>query len=194
MKLRMGRITCNVALLLGFLAWGIWLIGQHRSKLDYLVSRVVGQIPVCSWVPMHSENVATLGFSHEKKRAWSSRETALVSFRVPALPNGAFATFDVTSLAAHSATIHLVGSHETIQAEKANKLQLKIPASRTSRILSFAVKSTYMKAPTRRDRRWLGIAITRLRVCPASGWSNHSISGSHGSPSKESRSDSNKTP
>lgn len=86
-----ARIVASLAALVAMTAWGLWLLGQARSKAEYVEADARDNpfAQSCEWMPMSAPAVAHLGLAIEPTLAWTDRADAYIALRTGAAPKGA---------------------------------------------------------------------------------------------------------
>lgn len=162
---RNGVIFANSLILLSFLAWGGWLLSQVRSTTDYLADRVLASGATCSWIRPSDRAVASLGLSHEQQHSWTDRVRAYIVMKVPALPSGGRIDIEIINLKADSLDIRLLEDAQHYRIRRTGVFSIKLPVSVKGKVEALVLDSNAMSPPQGADRRWLGVAISRLRIC-----------------------------
>lgn len=163
------RPAASLVLLAAMSAWGLWLLSEAKGTADYVLAdaAALSRAPSCEWTPIGGPSVASLGFSHDAGHAWSDRETAYLALPIPAVPAGGWLDIDVPAVAKGRVLVEVAGGDAQYAVTEAGLVRVPVPeASRPGTILVTFV-SEDMLPPQGQDRRWLGLAISRLRICPA---------------------------
>lgn len=165
--MRMWRVL-SVALLLGMAGWGTWLLGQSRRPADYVVARVDGTRPLrpCTWVASNSDRIESLGLSIAADHSWTDRTTAWVALPAPALPRGGVLELTIAGVAADDVIIDAEGARTRVRVTAPGTVRLALTPRAAPGALLVTLRADDPKPPTGQDRRWLGIALQRLRICP----------------------------
>ncbi len=168
-----ARRLLNVAVLALFAGWGITLLLQSKGRDDYVVDRALQLRPqsaTCQWLPIDTEHTANLGFSIEPEHAWSDRRSAYLALRVPDGTGAAWLDLDLRGVAAGEVTLSIDNSEQRFLVSRPRTVRVPVPEATTSDgIILLRFDSRRMQPPVGEDRRWLGIAIGGIRLCPKSG-------------------------
>jgi hypothetical protein len=165
----------GVLLLAGFAVWAAWLLLERKSLVDYLViqARAKPMLPLCEWVPLGSENFATMGFSLTESSAWkwTSQKKAILAFRAKTGGPGAAEHVDIglVSVVGRGVTVssdgHKLGKIANEDLLHGNTLQLPLSSDAGNDVHLVSFQIARPKPPNGREQRWLGIAISKIRVC-----------------------------
>lgn len=161
------RAAGSIALLACMAAWGFWLIHHAKGKADYVVATVEGQNPLasCEWVPMDSPSISSMGFSQDEDHAWSDRAKAFIAFPAKANPNGAWLDLAVSGVAGEDTFVELEGGRARYAVKGGGTLRVPVPEASRARVVLVTVTSKKLRPPEGAERRWLGVAISRIRIC-----------------------------
>lgn len=161
------RAVGSLLLIVAMGAWAAWLVSKAKSKADYVVERAesVAPLPACEWVAFDAPAVASLGFSQDPGHAWSDRATAYLAVNPGAIPEGGWLDLDVAAVAQGETWIDIDGGARYV-VRKGKAIRMPVPALEESRVLLVAFTANDLLPPHGAERRWLGVAISRLRVCP----------------------------
>lgn len=164
------RVAGSIALLLAIAAWGVWLLSNAMSRADYvrLQADQAHPVPRCEWVKPAHPGLASLGLSLAPDHSWTDRATAYVAGWVPAMPSGGRLDLDFAAVAADDLIVDADAAASRIRIKRGRIATLEL-MPRPSGVLLITLDATNPKPPTGEDRRWLGAALVRLRVCPAHG-------------------------
>lgn len=167
MNARRAVTAANLLLILGGLAWGVYLLSMARSKADYVVDRV-GTSPLpCAWSPLGNPEIATLGLSHEPHHSWIDRRVAYVSFRAPPLPRGGSAEFEVIALVGKRINVSVRDESGKVRVDDGGIYRVTLAPSDVATVRTIELRMHRMLPPDAGgDSRWLGAAISRFRACP----------------------------
>ncbi|WP_411834132.1 hypothetical protein [Pseudoxanthomonas mexicana] len=157
--------AANIVVLTTCLVWGVWLLAKARSKVDYLAARIPEGVAACAWMLPSDPAVATLGMNHEAHHSWTDRAQAYIVVKVPPLPAGGRMDIEVVNLKARSLGLRLLGSERRYATTREGAYSLQLPASPEPGTATLVLDSDGMAPPEGEDRRWLGVAIGRIRVC-----------------------------
>lgn len=169
MSLPVGvRRAISVLLIAGMLGWLGWLYSMGRSKLDYVVARLATQppLPACTWVPIATPALAALGLSFEPSHAWTARGTVLLAFRAPRLGVRTLVQLRVIAVAGRDVDIRADGG-PGIKISGAGDVTLPLHEQRADGAHVVSIRVGQPRPPHGDDRRWLGIAVSAIRVCGA---------------------------
>lgn len=163
------RAALSLTLLVGMVAWGTWLLANAKGTADYARARAATapQMPRCEWVPVNSPSIASLGFSHDAGHAWSDRATAYIGMRVEALEHGAWLDVGVVAVANGRVVVEVPGNEAGYGVTQQGLVRLPVPPTPDAGTLLVTFHAEDMLPPMGDERRWLGIAIGRIRLCEA---------------------------
>ncbi len=169
MSLSVGvRRAISLLVIAGMLAWLAWLTSMGRSKLDYVIAKLATRpaLPACTWVPVATPALATLGLSFEPSHAWTARNTVLLAFRTQPLTMPAFVQLRVVAVAGSGIDIRADGGAR-VKITDAEDVMVPLHARRTDGIHVVSIRVGHPRPPHGNDRRWLGLAASAIRVCGA---------------------------
>ncbi len=163
---RLGSVLVIVAML----AWAAWLASMARSKLDYLVAKAQTQapLPACLWTSISTPAVSSLGLSFEPSHAWSERKETFLAFRTPSFLPPVVVDLRLPAVVGKDVLMSADGGKVfAVSADGDVRLPLRqLPAGSVHVV---AIRIGKSLPPHGQDRRWLGVAISEVRVCGASG-------------------------
>lgn len=161
------RVIGSVVTLASMLFWGIWLISQAKTKSYYVKTRAAGHAALqrCAWTPIDSPSVANLGFSIDSGHAWSDRSTAYLAFPIKAVPAGGWLDLDIISVVGGNVFLEVEGGVLRYVVRNPGKVRLAVPTANQPRTLLVRMSASDPLPPSGEERRWLGAAVSRLRVC-----------------------------
>lgn len=161
------RAASSIALLACMSAWGFWLLHHTKTKADYVVTSVERHPPLtsCEWVQIDSPSISSMGFSQDEGHAWSDRATAFIAFPVKANPDGAWLDLAVSGVAGGNIFVELEGGRARYAVKGGGILRVPVPEASRARVVLVTVTSKNMRPPEGPERRWLGVAISGLRIC-----------------------------
>lgn len=170
----------GIILLLGVAVWAIWLLNHRKNVADYISEevRTVAPLPLCTWVPVDSPELATLGFSKSGGVAWTFQKSAMLAFRsgarkpwyvdlgvVAVVGNGVVVSAD-------GGRLHPLEKVATLPGGKVVRLPLALDAHGGVHLVT--IKIAQPLRPKAQEQRWLGLAINRIRACDSlqhpNGW------------------------
>lgn len=152
---------------IGLVVWLVWLLSMARSKLDYVVQDASSRpvLPACEWVSVSAPPVATLGLSLEPTHAWTDRNEAMLAFRTESSSVAAFVDIRVVSVVAGKVSISADGAPAE-RVKGGGEVHLPLRASQGD-VHTVLITTRRPLPPHGDDRRWLGAAVSAIRVCPA---------------------------
>lgn len=163
-----------VALCLSVLAWGGWLWQMRKTQFDYILAdaRHAPPIPMCQWVHADDDAIASLGLSKGSPPAWTDSTVTLLAFRTtPAQPW--YVDVAVPAIAGAGITISADGrapqplSVTTLPKTKVLRLPLTLRTADDVHTVTIHIADA--KPPSGHEQRWLGVAISGIRVCDKLG-------------------------
>ncbi|GGZ70964.1 hypothetical protein GCM10008101_26660 [Lysobacter xinjiangensis] len=148
-------------------AWGAWLIAHARTKASYVTAAAAAKptIAVCEWLKISESRAANLGFSIDESHAWTDRATAYLGVPVPDLNGAGWLDLDIAAVAAHRATVRIDRGERYVL--RPGQVRLRLPPRSSAQPLLLTFTADGPKPPSGADRRWLGVAVSRIRACPA---------------------------
>ena len=163
---RMAGLTIFLAMA----AWAGWLWHARKSVMDYIVADALRAplVPFCQWLPLNAPAISSIGLDTTSEPVWTYAKTASIVFHTgPRQPRHV----EVRMVAAAGTGIALSidgGPAQSVSKESLEKdqvLQLR-PAWRTRDGLHvLRIDIANPRPPSGREQRWLGLAISRIRVC-----------------------------
>lgn len=148
-------------------AWGGWIISKARTPADYAALRADPSrpVPACTWLRPGDEGVGSLGLSLSADLSWTDRTEAYVVLPTAAMPRGGDVDLDIAAIAAQAVDIDVEGSAQRLRLSTGRQVRIPIEP-RPAGTLRIQFDAHDPKPPSDGDRRWLGAALVRLRVCP----------------------------
>lgn len=164
------RRWVSLLVIIGMMAWAAWLLSRGKSRLDYVVENARKQAPLaaCEWVPIATPSVATLGLSFEPSHAWTERKEAMLAFQTGAIVGASVVKLRLVSIAGAGISISADGG-ESRMLQSPGEFSLPLRKPRTGNVHTVSIKVARPLPPHGQDRRWLGVAISAIRTCGASG-------------------------
>lgn len=161
------RRFAALLVIIGMVVWLAWLFSMTRSKLDYVVqdARSRPLLPTCDWVPVNAPSFASLGLSFEPTHAWTNRKDVIVAFRTESSPKALFADVGLVAVAGGGVSISADGA-KAQRIESAESVRIPLHTPRDG-VHSLQITTKHALPPHGDERRWLGVAISAIRVCPA---------------------------
>lgn len=150
------------------MAWLAWLVSTARSKQDYVVTKAQMQTPLaaCTWTAMSASAVTTLGLDFEPTHAWSERKQVFIAFRTQPLVAPAFVQLRLAAVVGTGIEVDADGG-SPVRVSHADELRLPLLQHGGVHVVTIHVGRAL--PPHGQDRRWLGMAISAIRVCGTTG-------------------------
>ncbi|MBS0382017.1 MAG: hypothetical protein JSR56_06250 [Proteobacteria bacterium] len=159
-----------LVMFLAVLAWAGWLWHARKTVMDYLTADVLRgpSVPFCRWLPINAPGIASIGLDTTSNPVWTYAKTAAIVFRTGSRQPW---YVDVRMIAAAGSGISL--SIDGGPARYVSKDSLKhedvlrlLPAWDTRDGLHVVrIDVANPRPPSGQDQRWLGLAISRIKVC-----------------------------
>lgn len=159
-------LLANLAGAAALAGWAAVLLAHARTKVDYLKAQVHQDIPLCQPVAASDPRMSSMGLSHEPDHSWTDRRRAYLAFGLPAMPNGGELSIQVVATTHKGVQLSLSGGQRGVTVDKTGLYPLPVSAASTPRTLVLAMESQTMSPPHGQDKRWLGLAIGSIAVCP----------------------------
>lgn len=165
----LGR-TAGLAMCLAMLAWAGWLWHARKTVMDYLTADVLRgpAIPFCQWLPIAAPGIASIGLDTTSAPVWTYAKSASIVFRTGArqpwyVDVRMIATAGTgISLSVDGGTARYV-SKESLKHDDVLRLLPAWHARDGLHVVRIDVDDP--RPPSGSEQRWLGLAISSIRVC-----------------------------
>lgn len=159
-----------VLLCLLVLAWTGWLWHTRKTQADYAIdaARSAPPVPMCQWVAVESPAISSLGLSRETPPAWTDSTHALLAFRTRGEPPS-YVDVGVVEVVGTGVSLSADGSAPQPLARhpspEGKVVRLPLKPRSTDSVHTLTIEVAEARPPRGRDQRWLGVAISRIKVC-----------------------------
>lgn len=162
--------TVALTMAVAMLAWAGWLWHARKSVMDYIVADALRApvVPFCQWLPLDAPAISSIGLDTTSEPVWTYAKTASIVFHTgPRQPW--YVDVRMVAAAGTGITLSIDGgpaqsvSKESLAREQVLRLR---PAWHTRGGLHVVrIDTASPRPPSGREQRWLGLAISRIRVC-----------------------------
>lgn len=165
----LSRVVAWVVCLV-FVLWAAWLWHARKTLVDYVSEEATKapMIPFCEWVPVGTAAVASLGLDMATPPPWTDTPSALIAFRTGRrLPW--YVDIGVVAVAGSGVTLSADGGRpRAVPAQplpKGKIIRLPLSWHTPDGVHRVTIHVAGAKPPSGNEQRWLGIAISQIRVC-----------------------------
>jgi hypothetical protein len=152
------------------LAWACWLWHARKTPFDYVIdtARHSPPIPLCRWVRVDDPDIAGLGLSRTPPPAWTDSKTAYLAFktgqRLPWYVDVAIVAVEGTgvSVSADGGTPRAI---PRVPLPRGRIVRLPLSLNVAAGVHEITIRVAGPKPPSGREQRWLGVAVSNIRVC-----------------------------
>lgn len=159
-----------LAMFFAVLAWAGWLWHERKTLADYVFDNasVAPVMPFCEWVPVGSPQVVSLGVDTTSPPPWTDTRRALIAFRTGSrLPW--YVDVGVVAVVGNGVTVSADGGQPRSirfqQLPEGDAVRLPLSWSARDGVHMITIRVANARPPSGNEQRWLGIAISRIRVC-----------------------------
>ena len=138
--------------------------------MDYVTAEALRGpvIPFCQWLPVKAPGIASIGLDTTSEPVWTDARTASIVFHT-GLRQPWYVDIGMIMAVGTGITLSIDGgpAQAVSQASLEHDPVLRLlPARNTHDSLHVVrIHIAHPRPPTGRDQRWLGLAISRIRVC-----------------------------
>ena len=150
--------------------WAGWLWQTHKTAMDYVTADALQapKMPFCRWLPVTAPEMASIGLDTKSRPVWTYARTALIAFHTGTRKPW-YVDVGVIAIAGTGVTMSADGSPSRpvsrVSLTESKTVRL-LPAWNTRDGLHVVrVDIANPLPPHEREKRWLGIAISGIRVC-----------------------------
>lgn len=160
----------GLVMLLAVLAWAGWLWHARKTVMDYVTATALRAqaIPFCQWLPVSAPEISSIGLDTTSDPVWTYAKTASIVFRTGSRQPW-YVDVRMIMAAGTGITLSIDGgpphavSKESLEQDQVLRLRPAWDTRDGLHVVRIDVANP--RPPSGQDQRWLGLAISRIKVC-----------------------------